>query len=131
MKRSEAIRIRGIIEMAMQFVDDTIALSVVTLFPKWTTGTTYDANARVKHNDVLYRCLSAHTSQDDWAPEVAPSLWAKVLIPDANVIPEWEQPDSTNPYMNGDKVTHNEKIWVSVVDNNVWEPGVYGWEEII
>lgn len=32
-------------------------------------------------------------------------------------------------YANGDKVTHNEKKWVSDVDSNVWEPGVYGWSE--
>jgi hypothetical protein len=53
-----------------------------------------------------------------------------VLIPDPDVIPEWEQPDSTNPYMKGDKVAHNSKTWVSDVDNNVWEPGVYGWTEM-
>ena len=45
------------------------------------------------------------------------------------MIPEWEQPDSTNPYMKGDKVTHGGKTWVSDIDNNVWEPGVYGWSE--
>ena len=62
-------------------------------------------------------------------PDAAPSLYAKVLIPDPDVIPEWEQPESTNPYTKGDKVTHNEKTWVSDVDNNSWEPGVYGWSE--
>jgi hypothetical protein len=58
-------------------------------------------------------------------------LFAKVLIPDENVIAAWEQPDSTNPYMTGDKVSHNDKIWVSIVDNNVWEPGAYGWDEVV
>jgi hypothetical protein len=56
-------------------------------------------------------------------------LFAKLLIPDDDVIPAWEQPDSTNPYKIGDKVSHKDIIWVSIVDNNVWEPGVYGWEE--
>ena len=53
-----------------------------------------------------------------------------MLIPDPEVIPEWEQPGSTNPYMIGDKVRHNGKTWVSTIDNNVWEPGVYGWEVV-
>ena len=74
--------------------------------------------------------LQAHTSQDGWEPNVAPSLFAKVLIPDPEVIPEWEQPDSTNPYMKGDKVTHNGYTWISDIDNNVWEPGVYGWSMV-
>ena len=41
-----------------------------------------------------------------------------------------EQAESTNPYAKGDKVTHNGKTWISTTDNNVWEPGVYGWEEV-
>ena len=70
----------------------------------------------------------AHTSQETWTPDAAPSLFAKVLIPSDDIIPQWEQPDSTNAYKIGDKVLHNDKTWVSIVDNNVWEPGVYGWE---
>lgn len=33
--------------------------------------------------------------------------------------------------MTGDKVRHNDKVWISIIDNNVWEPGVYGWNEVI
>jgi hypothetical protein len=130
MKRSKAVRMREIIELAVTSLTDEIALEVVTLFPEWAENITYEADARVKYNDVLYRCLTAHTSQATWTPDVSPSLFAKVLIPDENTIPAWEQPDSTNPYMTGDKVTHNDKTWISTVDNNVWEPGAYGWEEI-
>lgn len=57
-------------------------------------------------------------------------LCNKVLIPDDDVIPEWEQPDSTNGYMTGDKVIFNNHIWESTVDNNVWTPGVYGWVQV-
>jgi hypothetical protein len=96
----------------------------------WKESVDYVVGERVLYNDVLYKVITAHTSQADWSPNIAPSLFAKVLIPDDNVIPEWEQPDSTNPYMTGDKVSHNGKTWVSVIDNNVWEPGVYGWEEV-
>lgn len=131
MTLKDARRYRAIIEQAMQFTTDEVALTAVPLFPVWASGVEYTLDQRVKYNDVLYRCLSSHTSQDGWMPEVAPSLWAKVLIPDENVIPEWEQPDSTNPYMLGDKVSYNGKIWVSTVDNNVWAPGTYGWNEVI
>ena len=66
---------------------------------------------------------------------MSPSLFARVLIEDPTVIPEWIQPDSTNPYMRGDKVTHNNKTWESLVDNNVWEPGTVGtealWQEVV
>lgn len=98
---------------------------------EWESGVAYQAGNLRSYLEVPYRCLQAHTSQDAWNPADAPSLWAKVLIPDPTVIPEWEQPGSTNPYMAGDKVKHNGKTWVSDVDNNVWEPGVYGWSEVV
>ena len=109
---------------------DEQALKVSALYPKWKVGTAYQKDERVLYNDILYKVLTDHTSQADWTPDAAPSLFAKVLIPDKNVIPEWEQPESTNPYGKGDKVTHNGKTWLSTTDRNVWEPGVYGWEEI-
>ena len=111
-------------------VDDNTALRMVEFYPAWASGQAYTAGYKVQHGGKLWRCLQAHTSQEVWEPDSAPSLWAKVLIPDETVVPEWEQPDSTNPYSAGDKVSHNGKTWVSDIDNNVWEPGVYGWTEI-
>lgn len=111
-------------------VDDNTALRMTEFYPEWASGMDYSTGYKVQRGGKLWRCLQAHTSQAGWEPENAPSLWAKVLIPDETVIPEWEQPDSTNPYMAGDKVTHNGKTWVSDIGNNVWEPGVYGWTEV-
>ena len=111
-------------------VDDNTALRMREFYPEWAAGVDYTAGYKVQHGGKLWRCVQAHTSQTVWEPENAPSLWTKVLIPDETVIPEWEQPDSTNAYSKGDKVTHNGKTWISDVENNVWEPGVYGWTEI-
>lgn len=110
-------------------VDDNTALRMREFYPEWAAGVDYATGYKAQHGGNLWSCLQAHTSQTGWEPENAPSLWAKVLIPDETVIPEWEQPDSTNAYAKDDKVTHNGKTWVSDVDGNVWEPGVYGWTE--
>ena len=110
---------------------DEQAVTYKLLYPKWIgNGVSYVVGDRRQYDGALYKCLQAHTSQPDWTPTAAPSLWAKVLIPDPGTIPEWEQPDSTNPYKAGDKVTHNGKTWVSDIDNNVWAPGAYGWTEV-
>ena len=130
MRKSEALRRRHHIETAVQSLPDSEAMEVVTLYPEWSAGVDYSTGHKVQRGGKLFRCLQSHTSQDGWEPDSAPSLWAKVLIQDETVVPEWEQPDSTNPYSAGDKVTHNGKTWVSDVDNNVWEPGVYGWSEV-
>ena len=77
----------------------------------------------------LYRCLEAHTSQDDWAPGTAPSLWVAISDP-AEEWPEWRQPAGAHDaYAKGAKVSHNGKRWVSDVDGNTWEPGAYGWTQ--
>lgn len=125
-----ARKLRKVIEDLAVTMDDRKAVENTELFPAWAEDETYELGARVRYNGVLYKCLYTHTTQAQWTPDAAPSLWTKVLIPDPEVIPEWEQPESTNPYMAGDKVRHNDKIWISDVDNNVWEPGVYGWSEV-
>lgn len=125
-----ARELRSEIEQLADGLEDSKALDYTELFPMWKEDTAYEVGARVRFEGILYKCLQAHTSQSTWTPTDAPSLWARVLIPDPETIPEWIQPDSTNPYMIGDKVTHNGKTWESNVDNNVWEPGVYGWDEV-
>lgn len=127
-----AYKLRPYIEKAALSLSDEDALEAVNLFPNWASGVAYVVDARVNYEGTLYRCLQAHTSQETWTPTAAPSLWAKVLIPDPDVIPEWEQPDSTNPYMMGDKVMFEGKVYESTIDNNIWSPSAYpaGWREI-
>lgn len=130
--REKAIRLREIIELAMNAakLEDSVAIEGTPLFAVWKVDIHYIIGDRVQYKDVLYKVLTEHTSQETWTPDASPSLFAKVLIPDENVIPEWEQPDSTNPYMKGDKVTYNGKTYESIIDNNVWAPDAYGWSEI-
>ena len=112
---------------------DEQALEVQILYPNWEDledGTMLKVGDRVNYDGILYNVIQEHQKQSTWNPVDAPSLFAKVLIPDHSVIPEWEQPTSTNGYMVGDKVTHNSKTWESLVDNNVWEPGAIGTESL-
>lgn len=112
-------------------MSDYMALQYTELFPAWSgDGIAYKAGDRVRYNGTLYKVLQDHISQGDWRPDSTSSLYAKVLIPDPAVVPEWEQPDSTNPYSKGDKVLHGGKTWESLVDGNVWEPGVTGTESL-
>ena len=126
--------VREAMDKAGGMLTDEQAATVLSLYREWESGVAYSAGDRRMYEGNLYTCLQAHTAQEMWNPKDAPSLWAKVLIPDPDVIPEWEQPDSTNPYKKGDKVTHNGKTWeCTMVDgggNNIWEPGVYGWTEV-
>lgn len=127
-----ARKLRPIIEQAVQNLTEETALDAVDLFPAWKENQRYSAGQKIRYAGVLYSVLQDHTSQSDWTPTAASSLFAKVLIPDPDVIPDWEQPDSTNPYSKGDRVRFEGKIYESLIDGNVWSPSAYpaGWKEV-
>lgn len=131
MTRSEAQKLIADIVKLRESATDEQAVLVPNVFPSWKQEKEYKTGDRIQYQGKLYKVIISHTSQEDWTPDVAPSLFMQVLIPDPEVIPEWVQPDSTNPYQTGDKVTHNGLTWISTIDNNVWEPGVYGWDEVV
>lgn len=131
----QARQYRRIIEQAAATLSDEQALAAPMLFSRWQQDTSYIIGDRVYYEGTLYKVLQDHTSQTSWTPNVTSSLYATVLIPNPEIIPDWVQPDSTNAYMIGDKVQHLDKIWESLVNNNVWEPGTVGtetlWSEVI
>lgn len=127
--REQAKRLRSLIERMSADLTDDEAYTAPQLFPQWGLKP-YQTGDRVQYNERLYKCIQNHTAQSDWTPDVAVSLWVEVTDP-AIEYPEWVQPTgSTDAYAKGDKVSHNSKHWISDVDSNVWEPGVYGWTEV-
>lgn len=126
MTRGKAKLLRNLIEQLAITLDDETALTGVELFPMWEL-VSYSVGDRVQYNGTLYKCIQAHTAQSDWTPDTTPALWVVVTVEEW---PEWVQPTGAHDaYSKDSKVTHNGKKWISSYDANVWEPGVYGWEE--
>lgn len=117
-------------EVTAQAVDDDTAEKIPDLLPPWSgDGVKYEKDFRARYEGLSYRCIQPHTSQPDWTPKAAVSLWVRTANP-GEEWPEWIQPTGGHDaYAQGAKVSHNGKHWISDVDNNVWEPGVYGWTE--
>lgn len=129
--RQKAHALRRLIELASASLTDNEALEGVELFPHWNDDHAYSVGDRVSYEGTLYKCLQAHTSQPSWTPADAHSLWVRVDDP-SQEWPEWIQPTgSTDAYPLGAKVSHNEKHWVSDYEANIWEPGVFGWREVV
>ena len=128
MTREHALKLRQLIVMASAFLNDELALQGIELFPVWESDKLYDVGERIRYESTLYKCIQAHTSQADWTPDKAVSLWVEVSIDE---FPAWKQPlGSQDAYRIGDKVSHLEKHWISTIDYNVYEPSVYGWDEV-
>lgn len=115
---------------ALEPLDDEVAVKLVTLFPAWAAGVSYETGVRRQYGEKLYRCVQEHTSQAGWEPPNVPALWTEIAKP--GEIPVWRQPTGAqDAYMAGDKVhypTETDPVYISTIDNNVWEPGVYGWD---
>lgn len=129
----EARRFRAKVELLAQNITDEEADDNIDFFPNWEVGVEYKADFKIRYNGVMYKVLQDHTSQEDWTPDVAVSLYVKCHQQDPqDEFPPYEQPTAENPYMKGDKVTFEGKHYICLIDNCVWSPTDYpqGWEEV-
>lgn len=119
--------------MAATMTDEQ-ALSVSTLWPEWSAASVeYKVDDVVRHAEHLWRCEQAHTSQESWTHDAAPSLWSQIDIA-GDGVDVWTQPTGAhNAYNAGDRVhypTADDPIYVSLIDGNTWAPDAYpaGWQ---
>lgn len=124
----EARAIRASISGLADGADNEKLINNKAAFPHWNPyGVDYFAGEILQDDDKLYRVVQPHRSQADWKPALVPALFTEISIEE---YPEWKQPTGAqDAYAKGAKCAHNGKHWISDVDNNVWEPGVFGWIE--
>ena len=105
-------------------------LSELPTYLEWNGDNTNYIEGDIREfNDKLWRCIRPHTSLSTWEPGVAWSLWTIAHID--NVISEWIQPQgSHDTYPLDSLVIRNNQIWKSLINDNVWEPGIIGSENL-
>ena len=129
-----AVQMRRALQMFAASLGEEDALIIASVYPEWDGNRkAYKTGEWVKYGEDamgdarLYQVLQDHTSQPQWTPDTATSLYKRVGV-SADGTPKWVQPvGATDAYNKGDVVEHNGAKWVSDIDANVWEPGVYGW----
>lgn len=128
MTKEHARKLRDLIVRASASLTDEDALNGIELYPIWKPNTKYELGDRRREDGILYKCIQPHTSQEDWKPSQTKALWVVVSLEE---FPEWVQPTGAHDaYMMGFKVSHKGDHWSSDFDNNVYEPGVYGWTKL-
>lgn len=132
---SDASSIAFVIMAENGTIDEVTASEHSDIFAPWEPDVAYTVGALRTYDEEgvvkLYKCIQAHTSQADWTPPATPALWSKAGDPTVE-FPEWSQPiGAADAYQVGDKVHHIDSNWVSNTPNNVWEPGVYGWDVVV
>lgn len=129
-------RLTTLLTSTSDVLTDDQKMEMADLYTHWATNRTYAVGVIVKSGlnkdgePQLYQVLQAHTSQADWLPKDTPALYKAIGFTEDH-IPIWTQPlGALDAWAKGDKVAHKDKLWISDVDGNVWEPGVYGWSEV-
>ena len=59
-------------------VDDNTALRMREFYPMWESGKAYFAGFKVQYGGLLYKVTTAHTSQADWTPDTAATLFTRI-----------------------------------------------------
>lgn len=134
-----AEQLRKALQIFAQTLADDKAMEIACVYPTWETNRGYSVGEICGYGEnavgdpQLYRCAQAHTSQDDWTPNVAVSLWTSLGIADDG-IPVWSQPVGAHDAYNvGDRVHYpdeNGDVWECQTNANVYAPGVFGWVRI-
>jgi hypothetical protein len=117
-------------EQLLPILSDEQAYTFRYLYPEFEIDKAYEVGERIIYDYKFYKVIMAHTSQADWTPDVAVSLFAEV--PDPSIeYPEFKKPYSAETaYMSGDKISFEGNKYISTMDNNVYSPTEYpqGWE---
>lgn len=117
-------------EQLLPVLSDEQAYTLRVLFPAFEIDKSYEVGERIIYEDKFYKVIMAHTSQADWTPDVAVSLFAEIPNPSVEY-PEFKKPiNAETAYMTSDKITFEGNKYISIMDNNVYSPAEYpqGWE---
>ena len=130
MKRSEALRLRALIEQAVASLHDKEASEGATLFPRLKgDGSLVDAGTRINWHGVVKRCRVALWDNTENDPEHAPNLWEDIAYRQGiRIIPETITAE--NPFDQDEQGWWGDELYRSKIPANVYTPAEHpdGWE---
>ena len=129
-------QMRKALQMFAATLNEEQAMEIAYVYDSWTIDKSYAVGDYLIYgeNNVgdpqLYKVVQAHTSQANWTPDIALSLYDAIGLDDFGY-PIWSQPTGAHDaYNKGDVVNYNGILYKSLIDNNTYSPDTYpaGWE---
>lgn len=129
----QARAIRGSMTKVTSVLTDEQAIEVKELYQLWEVGVDYAVDDVRRHDDKLFRCLQAHTSQADWTPDAVPALWVEIAA--AGEYREIKENMLSTEAFALDEIgwyQTKENLYKSLIAANVYTPDAYpaGWEKV-
>lgn len=91
-----ARQLKPYIEKAAKSLSDSDALEAIELYPFWEANKAYTKDIRLRYNNLLWKVLQDHTSQEQYPPSIyTASLYTEVERPG-----EGDDPSNPIPYNN-------------------------------
>lgn len=132
MKRTEALKLRSIIEKAATSLDDQTASSAALLFPALKgDGALIKAGTRINHGGVIKRANVDLWDTAENAPEAAPTLWEDIAYREGyRIIPETITAGVA--FAEGECGWWGDVLYKSLIPANTYTPEQYprGWEVV-
>ena len=119
MKRSEAIRLRSIVEQAAQSLPDNVAVTAKMFYPAWEEGAAYRVGEKVQRNGKLWRVVQAHTAVVGWEPENTASLWEQINETHSGTIDDPIPYDGNMVLEKGKYYMQDYEIYLCIRDSDV------------
>lgn len=137
-KLQAAEQLRRAIQIFAATLTEEQAIEIATVFPKYEIGKAYTIGEIIAYGEngtsdpQLYKIIQAHTSQEDWKPDITPSLYEPIGL-NSEGVPVWSKPSGAHDAYNiGDIVDYNGTLYKSLIGGNVYSPDEYpaGWEVV-
>ena len=129
MTRSEAVKLRALVEQAAASLPDREASEGAALFPKMKhDGSLIKAGTRINWHGTLKQAAVDLWDTETNDPDNAPTLWEKVMYRDGiRIIPETIT--VTSAFSKGEQGWWGDALYESLYDNNVYTPAAWpaGW----
>ena len=132
MKRSEALKLRSLVEQAAVYLDDKSASEGARLFPRLKAdGSLVKAGTRINWNGTIKRAAVDLWDAAENTPDAAPALWEDIGYKDGyRIIPAVIT--ATMAFAQGECGWWKDVLYKSLIPANVHTPEQYpaGWQGV-
>lgn len=129
MTRDEALRLRAIVELATESMDDQTASEGATLFPRLKyDGSLIKTGTRINWHGMLKRAAVDLWDTDANSPDNAPTLWEDIAYKQGiRIIPDVITAGTA--FAKSEQGWRGDTLYESLIDANVYTPEQYpaGW----
>lgn len=133
MKRSEALKLRALIEQASASLPDKEASEGASLFPRLKgDGSLVKVGTRINWRGTIKRAANDLWDREDNDPDHAPDLWDDIAYRDGYRVLKGEIP-ATNPVQPDECCWYKDVLYCNILGvASTYLPDVYpaGWEAV-